>query len=396
MKLIRLVIFLSLVFQAPLGAAVGLSASNAAKVQQAMALQQQQKFDAAIHLLLQLKSNRPYDKAYIHGLLAHLYWQKGQLQKAEQALSTSLSLAALPDEQDREMRRMYADILLSNGKESQAISQYGKLLSALDRVEKGALTQKQTKALIAQRLPIYYRLAQAHYQLQHWKELLAYLQSYQKVKPLDLVGLQMQQGAQLALEHWQAALSTTEGLRALEPHNGHYWQQRFTLLMKLKLFNEALAHLKQYQRLGFSLSQQELRTLAYLYAKQGYPEAAALIYQNDLLDKSARDWSQQAHYWQQAKVWQRSLEAWKQAAAFDKLYLSSYLHLLMQEKHYDRVLQVIEQESVKRQAFVLVEIEALYRLERIQEARALALRAYQTQPTVALKNWLEFFLSKQG
>ncbi|KLV04209.1 hypothetical protein ABT56_16530 [Photobacterium aquae] len=362
------------------GAKAELSQFTANKVQRANTLQQDERLPEAIVLLEGLDPSRDYDKAFVQRMLGVFYWQQGNHDKAVRNLSAAVASGLLQDEQAWITQRMLADILLSDEKFKQALPHYYALTKHIPA------TQKADE--------LWLRIAQAHYQIGEWQPVIKAIAQYDryerkaKVQPLTL-----KLGSQLQLKHWKGAIPTLDTLIGLEPNKVVWWQQLAGIQLQLGRSKDALGTLAMAKRKGVSLTQQDLKTLAQLYAQRGIPERAAEIYAE--LDGAASDpklVSTQALYWQMAKEWEKSITVWERAAKLDNQYRWQLAQLLLQEGHYQQALvQLDKVRGSKHKADVeLAKVRAYYKLEDFEQAIVHAKRADNLQSSSASKSWIKY------
>lgn len=357
-----------------------LSQFTANKVQRANTLQQEDKLSAAIAVLEGLEPSRAYDQAFVQRMLGVFYWQQGSTSSAISYLSKAVNSGLLQDEQAWTTQRMLADILLSDEKFKQALSHYYALAKQIPKGQKAS--------------ELWLRIAQSHYQLSQWQPVLNAITQYdQFVKQADVQSLTMKLGAQLQLKQWRASLPTLESLIVLEPEKTVWWQQMAGIQLRIGRSKAALETLALAKRQGIDLSQQDLKTLAQLYAQQGIPERAARVYAE--LENAETDVelvSTQAQYWQMAKEWAQAIETWQIAATLDDQYRWPLAQLLLQEGHYKQAIAALNQVSDKRYAaeVELAKARAYYKLNNFEQAIVHAKRADGIQSTSASKSWIQY------
>ncbi|KHT64287.1 hypothetical protein RJ45_07055 [Photobacterium gaetbulicola] len=362
-----------------------LSQYTAGRVQRAHNLQQDEKLADAIAMLEGLNLSRAYDKAYVQRMLGVFYWQQGNTTKAIANLTDAVNSGLLQDEQAWVTQRMLADILLSSEKFKQALPHYYTLSKHIPENQKAD--------------ELWFRIAQSHYQLSEWQQTLSAIKTYGKyVDQLDVQPLTIRLGAQLQLKQWKAALPTLESLIALEPNKLVWWQQTAGIQLRLGQSNSALDTLALARRQGVELSQQDLRTLAQLYAQRGIPERAAILYSS--LEGAESDEElmvQQAQYWQIAKEWDKSITVWRQAAALNNKHRWPLAQLLLQQGHYQQA--IAELDKVKDKAYeadvALAKVRAYYKLDNLEKAIIFAKQADNIDSTTASKSWIKYLSQKR-
>ncbi|MGF1727345.1 tetratricopeptide repeat protein [Photobacterium nomapromontoriensis] len=370
--------FSLLVISGPVAAE--LSQFTANKVQRANTLQQEDKVGDAIALLRELEPSRAYDKAFVQRMLGVFYWQQGNVSSAISYLSKAVSSGLLQDEQAWTTQRMLADILLSDEQFNKALPHYYALAKQIPEGQNAA--------------ELWLRIAQSHYQLSQWQPVLSAIvkhDRYTQKKEVSL--LTMKLGAQLQLQQLKASLPTLEQLIVLEPNKSVWWQQMAGIQLRIGHSKAALETLALARRQGIDLSQQDLKTLAQLYAQQGIPERAATVYaQLDKAKTNAELVSMQAQYWQMAKEWDQAIESWQLAAKLDKKYHWPLAQLLLQEGHYEQAIIALNKVSDKRYTadVELAKVRAFYKLNNFEQAIVHAKLADNIRSTSASKSWIQY------
>ncbi len=186
---------------------------------------------------------------------------------------------------------MLADILLSDEQFKRALPHYYQLSKSIPE------TQKADE--------LWLRIAQTHYQISEWKQVLSALKTYELLNRVDDVQpLTIKLGAQLQLQQWRQSLPTLKRLITLEPNKAAWWQQMAGIQLRLSRSKDALDTLVLAKRQGVELSQQDLKTLAQLYAQRGIPERLLSFMPVERGKKNDVELvSSQAMYWQMAKEW---------------------------------------------------------------------------------------------
>lgn len=352
------------------------------QVQFAYDKQLEEKPDEAIKILESLKPSQKYDVAYVQRMLGGLYWQTKQTTKAVEALTLAFEAEILPIEKKIDTLRLLADILLIEGEYQFAESYYQKLVP-LYREAKGLEW-------------VWLRVAQAQYQQQKWalvEQSIDHQQRYLKEAHLEQKAspLKMKLGAQLALEKWQDALSTTLSLRALETDNFLWWRQLVTLYLYTKQPDQALITLQQADRFGFDLSEEHLKLLAQLYSQKGIPQKAAQTYARlTVLNSSAEGLAQQATYWQLAKEWEKAGASWRKAAMLDEKYYWQYTLLMLRLNDYDAALTSVNKVKKTTNEVMRAKVRVLSALGKKEEALDVATQWHQRSPSDESQQWIQY------
>ncbi|MEH6533889.1 MAG: hypothetical protein V7735_21475 [Photobacterium frigidiphilum] len=380
-KIKKVVIALTLMLCMPVNvSAEELSQFTAGKVQRAHNLQQEEKLNEAIAVLADLNPSRSYDEAFVNRMLGIFYWQKGNTSKAIQNLTLAVNSNLLADEQAWVTQRMLADILLSEEQFKTALPHYYALTHAIPESQKAD--------------ELWLRIAQTHYQIEQWQKVLSALKHYYAFsKTAEIQPLTIKLGAQLQLKKWKESIPTLNALILLEPNKTVWWQQLAGIQLRIGRSNDALDTLALAKHQGVALRQQDLKTLAQLYAQRGIPERAALII-NELENahSDAKLLSDQAMYWQVAKEWDKAIAVWSKAAQLNAKYRWELAQLLLQEGHYHKALTELERVKRKdKQADVeLAKVRAYYKLDNFDKAIIHAKQANNITPSSASKSWVKY------
>lgn len=342
-----------------------LSKYTANKVQRAQSLQQQEKLNEAIEVLGGVNTSKAYDKAFVARMLGVFYWENNQKSLAIKNLDYAVSSGELKDTQAWVTERMLADLLLMDQQYKKALPHYYQLVKSIPKNEKGN--------------ELWLRIAQIHYQLSEFSSTLKAIQRYESYRqPDSLTPLSLKFGSQVQLKQWKSVIPTLERLIVLEPEKLTWWRQLVTAHLQLHQTKQALSVLVLADRKGLPLPEQDIMLLAQLYAKQGIPEQAAITLKR--LSKANTDIDllvEQAVYWQQAKEWQQSILYWGKAAKVSPRYYWQEAQLLLQQKEYQLALVSLAKvrDPKKKQAVLLAQAKAYYKLNRIEESLIKAKKA---------------------
>ncbi|EHN68154.1 tetratricopeptide repeat protein [Aliivibrio fischeri] len=357
-----------------------LSKYTANKVQRAQSLQQQEKLNEAIEVLSGVNTSKAYDKAFVARMLGVFYWENNQKSLAIKRLDYAVSSGELKDTQAWVTERMLADLLLMDQQYKKALPHYYQLVKSIPKNEKGN--------------ELWLRIAQIHYQLSEFTSTLKAIQRYESYRqPDSLTPLSLKFGSQVQLKQWKSVIPTLERIIVLEPEKLTWWRQLVTAHLQLHQTKQALSVLILVDRKGLPLPEQDIMLLAQLYAKQGIPEQAAITLKR--LSKANTDVDllvEQAVYWQQAKEWQQSILYWGKAAKVSPRYYWQEAQLLLQQKEYQLALASLAKvkDPKRKQAVLLAQAKAYYKLNRIEESLIKAKKANDITSTNETKGWVNY------
>ncbi|HAS8561526.1 TPA: tetratricopeptide repeat protein [Vibrio vulnificus] len=338
----------------------------------------------AIAKLNSAEVSRPDDVAALSKLLGIYYWQSEQFTRSIASLEKALSFELFTFEEEWVTRRMLTQLYLTQGDYKKAIPQLNKLLKQVPENESAA--------------EIWRYLAQAQYSVENWRETIAATKGFQRVenKP-DTTILSLALAAHVQLEQWKSVIPLAKQLIALEPSNKNWWLQAYNAYLNLGQEKSALDMLTLIELQGLELNEAETKSLAYLYAAQGiYQKAAQTLARIENSQQDPKLIKLQAQYWQAAKEWQQALKFWQRLAKQESQYQWEVAILENQLQRYQQVLiSLAEMDNPQRQFDAqLLKINALYRLERIDQAYAQAKKADALRSTKQTQTWLKFLSHK--
>ncbi|EJL6389593.1 tetratricopeptide repeat protein [Vibrio vulnificus] len=338
----------------------------------------------AIAKLNSAEVSRPDDVAALSKLLGIYYWQAEQFTRSIASLEKALSFELFTFEEEWVTRRMLTQLYLTQGEYKKAIPQLNKLLKQVPENESAA--------------EIWRYLAQAQYSVENWREAIAATKGFQRVenKP-DTTILSLALAAHVQLEQWKSVIPLAKQLIALEPSNKNWWLQAYNAYLNLGQEKSALDMLTLIELQGLELNEAETKSLAYLYAAQGiYQKAAQTLARIENSQQDPKLIKLQAQYWQAAKEWQQALKLWQRLAKQESKYQWEVAILENQLQRYQQVLiSLAEMDNPQRQFDAqLLKINALYRLERIDQAYAQAKKADALRSTKQTQTWLKFLSHK--
>ncbi|MCG6312264.1 tetratricopeptide repeat protein [Vibrio vulnificus] len=338
----------------------------------------------AIAKLNSAEVSRPDDVAALSKLLGIYYWQSEQFTRSIASLEKALSFELFTFEEEWVTRRMLTQLYLTQGDYKKAIPQLNKLLKKVPENESAA--------------EIWRYLAQAQYSVENWRETIVATKGFQRVeKKPETTILSLALAAHVQLEQWKSVIPLAKQLIALEPSNKNWWLQAYNAYLNLGQEKSALDMLTLIELQGLELNEAETKSLAYLYAAQGiYQKAAQTLARIENSQQDPKLIKLQAQYWQAAKEWQQALELWQRLAKQESQYQWEVALLENQLQRYQQVLiSLAEMDNPQRQFDAqLLKINALYRLERIDQAYAQAKKADALRSTKQTQNWLKFLSHK--
>ncbi|MFH4666426.1 ferrichrome ABC transporter substrate-binding protein [Vibrio cidicii] len=355
-------------------------------MQQAQTLSAKEQNQQAIEHLLTAEVSRPGDVAAISRMLGILYWQSEQAEHSVIALEKALNAQGLADDEQWRTRRMLSSIYLTLGQFRQALPHLELLTQSIPEGENAA--------------EVWLHLAQAHYSLEQWRETLLALEKQRKLDPKPSVAvLSISLGAHAQLEQWSQVVDNAKQLIALQPEKKIWWMQAYSGYLNLRQQKAALDILTLAQLKGIALLDSERKSLAYLYASQGiYEKAAVTLSQLEQADSDLELIRLQAQYWQAAKEWQKSLHFWHKAAEIESKYHWEVAVLQNQLQKYQQVIASLDQMENQQRFYdaQLLKVNALYRLNRLEAALALAKKADAIKSSTQTQSWVRFLSHKKS
>lgn len=355
-------------------------------MQQAQTLSAKEQNQQAIEHLLTAEVSRPGDVAAISRMLGILYWQSEQAEHSVIALEKALNAQGLADDEQWRTRRMLSSIYLTLGQFRQALPHLELLTQSIPEGENAA--------------EVWLHLAQAYYSLEQWRETLLALEKQRKLDPKASVAvLSISLGAHAQLEQWSQVVDNAKQLIALQPEKKIWWMQAYSGYLNLRQQKAALDILTLAQLKGIALLDSERKSLAYLYASQGiYEKAAVTLSQLEQADSDLELIRLQAQYWQAAKEWQKSLHFWHKAAEIESKYHWEVAVLQNQLQKYQQVIASLDQMENQQRFYdaQLLKVNALYRLNRLEAALALAKKADAIKSSTQTQSWVRFLSHKKS
>lgn len=392
-------------FVIPLAKATSLSSSATFAIEQALKFEQTEQIEAAIK---QLKSFlltdtsvtlASYDKAYIHYLLGHFYWQKfSQISDEKKAshfslqaineLKKALNFNALDLKNKFSVLRMLADILVYQHQFKQAQPFLYQLTSFKECISHICAD-------------IWLKKAYSHFYEKQFELALSslnkhFLFSDQSVAALSLQLMLLQNKAL-----WHDALITLKALIAREPMKKVWWDQLVATYQRLNKPKDMLTTLILANRNHIDLNEQQWLMMAHLYAQNGIFEQAANTIHFINKDKNKLKWLiEEAWYWQQAKEWQKAQEVWQKAAKKDNRYFWELLNLQLQENEYSSALitankiKILGASDKEQGKLAFVKANIYYQMGDVTKALVCAQKAYQFSATQIHQSWLNYLEQK--
>lgn len=367
--------------------AATLSAPVARQVQKAIDLQSKQQLSEAAALLRATRTPTRYDRAYVERMLGTLYWQQGKALEGINALSSAVDSGALEGAELRSTQRMLADILLTQHRYQDALTHYYGVVGAA----KGLSTPDPSVD------EIWLRIAQAHYQNKEMEQSLSAIKRHLKTTAATSAALTIKLGAELSLKRWRDATETLKALIAKEPENKTWWVQLVASYQHLDAFSDMLNTLVLAERSGLTLSADEKMLQAQLYVKQGVPEkGAAVLRQLNETSATEQRLAAEASYWQQAKEWDNAIAAWERAAMIESKYFWIGAQLALQQRQYQKGLDLLEKvdDKAPKDRVALAKALAYDKLDKPALALQHAELAQSLFPSPDAASWVEYLRQK--
>lgn len=275
----------------------------------------------ALRELLPLVEARRYDKAVVMQTLGHVQASRGRYRDAMNAYQDSLSLDALPEPAQQQMRYNLAQIYLMNelpqkavkvlqawfdGEDEPGADAYALLGNAYGLIKQYRKAvpafQKAIKLSSRPREPWYQSLLAMHYELGSYTECANLL----------------------------------ERMIRLFPNDPEYWKQLASVYMQLNKHPRALTVLELAYLRGMVRKEQELVRLAQLYLYQEMPIKAARILAAEMdsgrVRRNGANQQLLASAWAESRERVRAIEAYQLAAKLaDKPEIGEHLAWLYLE-----------------------------------------------------------------
>lgn len=332
----------------------------------------------AIETLNDLNTKADYDTAYVKRYLAILNYQAGNSDQAIMLLRDAVTLNALPTQDQWQSQRMLADLLLNGQEYQQALEIYRSILTT-------DLDAQKTK-------DIHYRIIQCFYKLQQWQSALSQIHSFASLgytKSVNVLTIQLV--SELQLERFKPALSTTDTLLRIQPTKKNWWMQKVSLQIKLNQLKSALSTLQLAELNKIGLVEQERRLLVQLYMNNQLPERAARELAK-LQDRTDVEEKRLAQLWQQAKVWDKAEAVWSEISKTDKRYAFQLAQVQAMQGKFESVIASLDRlpEANFDEDAASLKIQALYKLDKIEQASKTAHEFIAEENSKKISDWLTY------
>ena len=260
-----------------------------------------------LEALIKQSSKNPYEQAVTLQSLANAHIERNDYAAAIPPLKQSVELSALPDKAQQQARYNLAQLYMTTERFAPAIEQL-------------KLWFKQAKSPPAD---AYLLLGSAYLQLKQYRQAIEPLrQAIALSKKLNEGWYQSLLGAYYEAKEYAEAVKLLHRMLRLFPDSTDYWRQLSGIELLRQRYAEALAVMELAYLNGQLDSEQDLLSLAQLYAQCDAPYKAGQLLEKELqkgrLKASRKTWEQAANAWQLARELEPTVNALEQALRFQR------------------------------------------------------------------------------
>ncbi|MFI3247353.1 MAG: hypothetical protein R3Y10_12900 [Ferrimonas sp.] len=296
------------------------------KVQRAYEFYSEDKLNAALNELLEIKASNEFDKAYVSRMIGSLYaGQDGKVDTAMKHLRSAVQSNQLGGSDHANALRLLGDLNISESEYQDALTYYNNWMK---------FTCKQDEN-------VYLRMSSAYYELKNYQQAIVHadksiaLQSQPK-KP----ALSIKMGSYYELKQYRNASKMAESIVRHYPHEGRNWVQLAQMYMLSEDYKRALYTMDIAHRKGYLERASEFKMLAQLYAQNDIPLKSAQIQEQYLSDgmveRDGNAIAMLANTYHQAKDIPKAIQYYGEAGerTKDARHYMRQAGLLMQSERY--------------------------------------------------------------
>lgn len=310
---------------------------TAKKAEQAYIAYGNNHINKAIEILLETKTNHPFDRAFIAKMLGNLYAEQGDYQQALLYLTKALNANILNHTDKISSWRLLGDLQLQQ-----------------QHYHKALLAYQQWLNYSCQQDPLIYKqIAFTYAQLKKWQQVVSYAdkglmlfslnkQSNSNVESLTLMKLKLM--ALYNLKQYHEMTDLLKIMLPLSPQNKQLWLQLGQSYLLTENYANALTTFDLAYKNQLLTEAHDIIRLSQLLAKQLSPYQAAKLLNHAIdsadLIRNGDNILRLANYYYQAKEMQLAAQYFGEAAALNKdasLYLKQG-RLLVINKQYQQAI----------------------------------------------------------
>jgi Flp pilus assembly protein TadD len=218
--------------------------------------------DGAITILLDIKTSKSYDRAYLDRFIANMYATKGgdaNIKQAVKYLKSSIEPDVLNYKEHADSIKLLADLEMQEKAYADALKHYKQWMDFT--LEEDANT--------------YVKIAQANYELKTLDKMIApadkAIALYNKEGKPNQNPYILKLTSYYERKQYKNAVDVLETVIQIFPENKQWWTQLGMFYMLVEDYTKALATLDMAYKQGFLEKESEIKTLANLYATNNVP-----------------------------------------------------------------------------------------------------------------------------
>lgn len=283
------------------------------KIQAAFELYGQEDVDGALAILLEVKSSKAYDTAFLNKFIGNLYATiEGKVSVSIKYLNLSIKDEVLNYKEQGEVIKMLAQLYMMDKKYQEAIDKYEQWMS---------FTGEQDAK-------IYIRISNGYYELKQLDKVIApadkaiALADEQTVTPYVL-----KLASYYERKMYQDTVRMGETLVRLFPDDKRYWTQLGMFYVLVEDYKKALSIFELAYKQGYLDKANQFKTLAQMYSQLESPVKAATIQEKyiklGVMKRTEQSLKRLGNYFLAAKEMNKAGKYFGEAAAINgdaKLY----------------------------------------------------------------------------
>ena len=330
---------------------------------------------------------KSYEHATVLRSLSSVYALKSQYKKATEALSKSLALGVLPNDQKQHA-------VLNLGQLYMATEQYSKAVKTLEPwLVQNSNPNAQLNVL----------LANAYAQLKQFRKALPHIKSaIAKSKKPKESWYQLNLAIYFELENYSSAAGILKSLIRLYPDKKTYWNQLSSVYQQLKQYKKAVSIQHLAYKKGFISNEKGLLGLTNLLLYVGSPYKAAKILKESIelkkIKSNSKNWETLAHAWTMAKEFDNAVKALETASKLnDKGSLYQQLgQIYVEKEEWNKAIVTLKKAISKGgltnagSTHIMLGM-SYYEMKDIKQARQSFLKAMQySKSKKVASQWLDY------
>jgi len=302
------------------------------KVGKAFELYSADDIDGALAILLDVRTKKDYDTAYLSYFIGQMYAAKGkQEKKSIEYLSKAVDADILNTPDQAGGLKLIADLQLQTQDYRNAITHYQAWMNFTGKEDANT----------------WFKIAQCHYQLKELGKVISPANkaiALQKAKPNQNPYI-----LKIASYHerkmYQKGVEVLETVVQVFPDEKRWWTQLGMFYMLVENYPKALATLQLAYKQGFLEKASEIKTLANLYQSSEIPYQAALLLEKHIASGLIKRDDQNVS---------RLANAWHAAQHIDKAakYYGELAKMTGKAKHYRKTGMLLKQDEQFNKAIV--------------------------------------------